>query len=433
LIGLIPKVSALVDSRQNTVDRDSPTSYLLPPNYYATWWRERGERELEDLPQMKPAAIVECLPRLWASDLKDYLGAASHKPQASSNEPGGNREPESYHQDTKAQIPNGATSGGDRSGQRWTMNDERVTHRAVLFIDTYEKLSQTVDGVRDTVDASQKTDAWVRELVKQLPKVLWVISGRQKLRWEEVEKEWADVLRQHELGPLPEQSAREFLSSCGITDEPIQDAIAKGSQGLPHYLNLAVDTFQEIEQAGQRVPSTSASPSTSQAGTEESAKSERRAPSFGTETPEELFAQFVRRLDQPEIATLQVLSASRFWNYGLFEHLVTEYQTGYPLAAYDDLSRFSFVGEGAAPETRTMHDLMREALQEHQAPELRKRVHLFLHEFYAKQLEGLDVKGITDRHKAALVEAFYHGRQAKSAEELESWLEEPSNVFSAAN
>jgi tetratricopeptide (TPR) repeat protein len=79
-----------------------------------------------------------------------------------------------------------------------------------------------------------------------------------------------------------------------------------------------------------------------------------------------------------------------------------------------------------------MHELMREALQEHQAPELRKRVHLFLHEYYAKQLEGLDVKSITEKHKAALTEAFYHGRQATSPRELWAWLEPVAEVFDAA-
>ncbi len=399
LIGLVPKVSALVDSRQNTVGRDSPTSYLLPPNYFATWWRERGERELEDLPQMEPVAIVEQLPKLWAADIRDYLGAASHKSQAASKEPGGNLGPESYHQDTKTQRGSGRM---DTQGRR-----------AVLFVDSYEKLWGTGDEGRRTRDEGQKTDAWVREMVKQLPEALWVISGRQKLRWEEVEKEWGDVLNQHELGALSEHSARQFLSGCGITGEPIQDAIAKGSRGLPHYLSLAVDTFQEIKQSGQR------------AGSVKSLFSEAES----SDSPEQMFEQFIRHLDQPEIATLQVLSASRFWNYGLFEHLVTEYQTGYPLTAYDDLSRFSFVGEGSAPETRTMHDLMREALQEHQAPDLRKRVHLFLHEYYAKQLEGLDVKNITEKHKAALNEAFYHGRRSKSAAEFWSWFGPTANVF----
>lgn len=355
LIGLIPRISKLL-----AASLDPSTTRPLD-HFLRTWWTERGERELEDLPQMEPAAIVECLPKLWAADLKEFI----------------------VHRSSFI-----------------------VGRKAVLFVDSYEKLWET----GSTEAEFFKRDAWVRELVKQLPEVLWVISGRQKLRWEEVEKEWADILKQHELGALPEHSAREFLSSCGITDEPMQDAIAKGSQGLPHYLNLAVDTFLEIRQAGQRVLAEAESAS----------------------TPEEVFAQFIRHLDQPVIETLEILSASRFWNYGLFEHLVTEYQTGYPLTAYDDLSWFSFVGEGTAPETRTMHELMREALQEHQAPELRKRVHLFLHELYAKQLEGLEVKGITEKHKAALTEAFYHGRQAKSAEELWTWFVVAFDVFEKA-
>ena len=391
LIGLIPKIANTLRDQGIEGPRDrvkeAPTSNLLSTTYYLSWRKERGERELEDLPQMEPAAIVEQLPKLWASDLRDYLRQGSRE-------------------------------SGLGSGQ--TSNDSPLStphsRSAVLFIDSYEKLWGMGDEGRRTRDEGQKTDAWVRELVKELPEALWVISGRQKLRWEEVEKEWADVLSQHELGPLPEHSARQFLSGCGITDEPIQDAIAKGSQGLPHYLNLAVDTFQEIEQAGKR------------AGSVQPLFSEAES----SDSPEQMFEQFIRHLDQPEIETLQVLSASRFWNYGLFEHLVTEYQTGYPLTSYDDLSRFSFVGEGAAPETRTMHDLMREALQEHQAPELRKRVHLFLHEYYTKQLEGLDVKNITDRHKAALNEAFYHGRQAMSAEELWSWVDAAQHVFQRA-
>jgi hypothetical protein len=175
LIGLIPKVSALVGSRQHVVDGVGPTSNLLPTTYYATWWRQRGERELEDLPQMEPAAVVECLPKLWAADLKEFIVQRS---------------------------------------------SFIVGRKAVLFIDSYEQLWETgssgqgtADSRQETGDSRQKTDEWVRELVKQLPEVLWVISGRQKLRWEEAEKEWGDVLSQHELGPLPEHSARQFLSS----------------------------------------------------------------------------------------------------------------------------------------------------------------------------------------------------------------------------
>jgi len=210
LIGLVPKISSLL---AGSLDPLNPRP--LDPSL-RSWWECRGERELEDLPQMEPGAIVESLPKLWAADVKDYLQSGSPESRVQSPEVG--------------------------------------PRNAVLFIDSYEKLRAAGDGGRETEDRRQKTDAWVRELVKQLPEALWVISGRQKLRWEEVEKEWVDVLSQHELGALPERSARQFLASCGITDEPIQEAIAKGSQGLPHYLNLAVDTFLEIKQSGQRVP-----------------------------------------------------------------------------------------------------------------------------------------------------------------------------------
>jgi tetratricopeptide (TPR) repeat protein len=392
LIGLIPKVAKLL-----AAPLDPSTTRPLD-HFLSDWWTERGERELEDLPQMEPAAIVERMPKLWAADLKDALRATSFKPQATSREEGGERREESHV----------------RNDGRTTMNDERATRKAVLFIDAYEQLWQTVDAGQQAVgsrqetgDRRQKTDEWVRELVKQLPEALWVICGRQKLHWEEVEPDWNNSLSQHELKALSDQSSRQFLASCGIASEPIQDAIVKGSQGVPHYLDLAVDTVQ-------------------------SARCKVQDAEFGGDNPDELVKQFVRHLDRSELEALQVLSAPRYWYYGLFENLMSEYETGYPATAYDELGRFSFVSEGAAAETWTMHELMREALQEAQPPELRKRVHLFLHELYAKQLEGLDAKNITDKHRAALTEAFYHGRQAKSASGLWVWLGAASDVFDKA-
>jgi len=353
LIGLVPKISSLLASQP---EPENPRT-LEPP--LRSWWERRGERELEDLPQMEPAAIVGCLPKLWAADLKEFI------------------------------VPRSSFIVG---------------RRAVLFIDAYEQLWGTGDEGQRTRDEGQKTDEWVRELVKQLPEALWVICGRQKLRWEEVEPDWKDALSQHELKALPDQSARQFLASCGIASEPIQDAIVKGSQGMPHYLDLAVDAVQNAECKMQNAE-------------------------FGGGSPEELQKQFVRHLDKPELEALQVLSAPRYWYYGLFENLMSEYETGYPASAYDDLARFSFVKEGAAPGTQTMHELMREALQEEQSPEIRKRVHLFLHEHYAKQLDGIDVKGITDQPRLALTEAFYHGRQAKTAAEVCSWFKDAVAVF----
>jgi tetratricopeptide (TPR) repeat protein len=397
LIGLIPKMAKLLAASLDPLNARPLDSSLR------AWWENRGERELEDLPQMEPGKIADLLPRLWASDLREHLGAASRKPQAPSSE---DSKPKGKSQEPKAKSGDTNSSSVQNDG-RGTINEERSVRRAVLFVDSYEMLGGTEDSRQEAVDSRQKADEWVRELVKQLPEALWVICGRQKLRWEEVDKDWGDSLSQHQLGALPDPAARKFLESCDIPTGQIQDAIIKGSQGVPHYLDLAVDAVQN-------------------------AKGKLQNANLSRGSPEGLVAEFTQHLEKPELETLQVLSAARFWYYGLFEHLITQYQTGYPLTGYDDLARFSFVKDGAAPGTRTMHELMREALQEAQSPELRKRVHLFLHQLYAKELEGLDFKGITEKHRTALTEAFYHGRQAMSAARLWAWLNRTTNVFIGA-
>jgi len=396
LIGLVPRIAKTVMDEGTGGDRDKgsegaadtePLESSIPrplDSFLREWWNERGERELEDIPQMEPGEIIDHLPKLWASDLKDHLGVTSLKPQAPGREEGGERREAS-------QV---------RNDERRTMNEERAPRRAVLFIDSYEKLWDVGMAEADFF----KRDEWLRELVTELPEVLWVICGRQKLRWAEVEPDWGKALSQHQLEPLPEQSARRFLESCDITDGQIQDAIVRGSQGVPHYLDLAVDTIQSSE-------------------------FQVHGTKFQGNGPDEMVAEFTRQLDKPEVDTLSVLSATRFWYYGLFEDLVTQYRTGYPLTGYDDLARFSFIKDGAAPGTRTMHELMREALQENQPPELRKSVHQFLFEYYAKQITGLKPNSIADQHRSALVEAFYHGRQAMTAGELWLWLEPAVDAF----
>ena len=56
--------------------------------------------------------------------------------------------------------------------------------RIVLTLDTYEKLwgGESARGAGDSLHVDQ----WVRKLVEQCPGVLFLVFGRDKLRWEEV-------------------------------------------------------------------------------------------------------------------------------------------------------------------------------------------------------------------------------------------------------
>jgi hypothetical protein len=295
LIGLVPKINRAVrgqgveDSRNQV--KETPTSNLLPATSYLGWWEKRGQRELEDLPQMEPGAIVDRLPMLWAADLKDHLSGDTTAKMGTV--------PQRSFLRCPGHVRRSCSEGlSPTFAPESVPGDARVpTRRAVLFIDSYEMLWET--GATEA--GFFKRDQWVRELVKQLPEALWVICGRQKLRWEEVEADWDEALSQHQLQALPDPAARRFLESCDITTGQIQDAIVKGSQGVPHYLDLAVDTLERTKDKGQGTKLTG-------------------------DSPDELAAQFTRQLDKPEAETLKVLSAARFWYYGLFEHLITQYQ-----------------------------------------------------------------------------------------------------------
>jgi tetratricopeptide (TPR) repeat protein len=325
---------------------------------FREWWTKRGHQELNDLQGMEPAKIAEWLPAFWAADLKDYL--------------------------------------------------EREGRPAVLFMDTYEALWEG-EGKR-TEGRFFTQDAFVRELVSNLPEVLWVITGREKLRWEEEDEDWRKYQRQYPVGGLAEKDARSFLASCGITEEALQKFIVEGSRGVPFYLDLSVDTYLQIKATQERDPS----------------------PSDFAGTPQDALDRFLYYLDRSETETLKVLSVGRFWDRELFESLVEEFNTGYPATALPELRRFSFVQVEQIPGTWTIHPLMREALQEDLDAELRGRVHQYLFDHYNDSLEGLESTAISVLHRTALTEAFHHGKHALDTEELFDWFTTIYDVFSRA-
>jgi tetratricopeptide (TPR) repeat protein len=351
-VSLIPKVTLLAIKAGGAVRE---------------WWTKRGHEELKDLPELEPNQIAERLPMHWATSLREYLA----------------------HKESPGTAPGFA--------------ERNRGSPAVIFLDTYEALWEA-----ERAEATYHLrDDWVRELVAQLPEVLWVVCGREKLRWSEVDPDWAECLDQHLVGGLADVDARSLLASCGISDPGIQQVIFESSSGMPYYLDLAVDTWSAIKERQNREP----------------------VPTDFARTPRDVFIRFLRHLTQAETETLKVLSAPRFWDYALFARLVDEYHTGYPVTMFSDLCRFSFIHQGELPDTWAMHHVMRESLQQRQASDLNRRVHQFMFEHYSSQLEGIDIRSITDRRRIALDEAFYHGRIVLSAQALLQWLSRIAVVF----
>ena len=170
-----------------------------------------------------------------------------------------------------------------------------------IFIDTYEALWESLS---DKVSFHEK-DEWIRNnLIPNMQRVSWIISGRDKLRWVlECDSDWEMYLEQRPVDELPKNECTKFLISCGIKNKDIRNVIIGASERVPYYLNLSVDTFEKIKIYKKRQPVLE---------------------DFGKTQPK-IFATFVKYLDKSEIRALKVLSAANFWNRDLFERLMKKF------------------------------------------------------------------------------------------------------------
>jgi tetratricopeptide (TPR) repeat protein len=320
------------------------------------WWHGRGKQVMEQLEELLPNQIEELLPAFFAADLKEYL--------------------------------------------------ESTGKKAVYFLDTYEALwaKNRLQG------AFHEKDDWVQELVLQLPEVLWVIAGREKIHWADVQEAWKPYLEQHLIGELSDKDCGKFLTACGIRQEEVKQVIIQGSRGLPYYLDLMVDTFTVIRQKREPVPA-----------------------DF-SKTPQKIMNRFLQYLDLYEKETLKILSFVRFWDESLFVRLVSEFKTGYPVYAYNDLFRFSFINSDEN-KTWNMNAIMRTSLQEdvkRNNPYLYQQAHEHLFAFYDEKLRSAEVGRFLEEDKQAAREAYYHAKIIKTTADFLEWFLETGKKLQAS-
>jgi tetratricopeptide (TPR) repeat protein len=284
------------------------------------------------------------------------------------------------------------------------LQQERLPRPLVIFFDTYEELTK---------------DDWVRNLVAELPEVLWIITGRERLRWAETDGEWENRLDQHEIFGLEKDHARKFLEECGVESQEIREVILKQSledqdKYFPFHLNVYLDIYDNILRKGK-----------------EPTANDLNVP------PHEFYKLFTRHLDKDEVEAFKALSAPRWWDDELVRLLFDKFGVKYHLTALPELYRFSFIKPGPRPRTLTMHDRMRDCLQNwlkgsKDYQQLWEDLHRFLFGHYQTQLDGIGLKDISDQHKTALGEAFYHASQTMEAEKLADWVFDAVRVFEDA-
>lgn len=259
----------------------------------------------------------------------------------------------------------------------------------VFLIDTYEDLWSES---RHEGNIFIK-DAWVRELVASLPFSLFIMAGREKLRWEEIDSEWRYVVDNHLLESFDENDSGKFLTLNGVSDSNIRNAIISSSEGHPYHLDLAVDTYYEIRKLDKK-PSKN---------------------DFG-KTKRLIFERFISKLERSEIETLKILSIPRFYNYDLFESLIQFFETGYPISAFSEFNRFSFLKK--RKDIFYIHGLMRQSLNHFIDNKLKVRVNQFIADFYEKNLSNANDQDFIIN---SLSEAYYHRSNYLKNIDLQDW------------
>ncbi|MCG6113176.1 MAG: tetratricopeptide repeat protein [Paracoccus sp.] len=282
----------------------------------------------------------------------------------------------------------------------WRSRAEIGCPRIVITIDTHEKLGQ----------GELRGDDWLQTLVRETPGALILIFGRDRLRWAELDDRWEDVLDQHLLGALSDEDADSFLAQVPIPEADMRARIVGSAEGLPHYLDLAVSTYEDILKRGE-TPVTE---------------------DFGT-TPVKVRERFLDHLPPEERRELFLASYSESLSERLFLDLADAFLGGAGNVSWTRLKRRSFMTEGSDGRL-VIHALMREALQEQdevERSELFARVHEWLFERYAARTRVTDALSVTSEAERAFIASCSHAARL-SRDHLIEWIEDAYQPFHAA-
>ena len=214
---------------------------------------------------------------------------------------------------------------------------ENSTEPMVVFLDTYERLVNEMSSVGEPLN----NDLWLRGedgLIQNIPNVLWVIAGREKLKWERFDAEWKESLEQHILGNLSLTDADSFMRSAGIGDAALREGLYDLTKGTPVYLDVCVDSYTSLAEQGK-------TPALSDFGKNEYTLIER----------------FARYMDDSRKDIVYMLTCMNIWNDRMVAELGSKIIPGFSLTTYEKVKEFSFVAR-SDEDSYNIHQTVGETL-----------------------------------------------------------------------
>lgn len=198
-------------------------------------------------------------------------------------------------------------------------NVQNLDKPLIIFLDTYEKL---VNEVKQDGYTLMK-DLWLRDdngPILQVPGILWVIAGREKIKWGDYDKDWEETLEQHLLGDLSFEDADDFLKEAGISEEKLRNQIYKLTNGTPVYLDICVSTYEILQANGEKIS----------------------IDKFGTKV-DKLVERYIKYMDTQSSEMVYILSLIGNWDDQMLQEVIYDILPNFSITLYEKIKKLSFV------------------------------------------------------------------------------------------
>lgn len=214
---------------------------------------------------------------------------------------------------------------------------ERHVHtsgaKLVFFIDTHEAMLDR-ERFRST---KQGGDEWLKELIGCTENGLYVIAGREYLKWADENPEWSPHIEQHALGELSDTDADYFLSLIPVREAGIRKAIIDTAHGVPLYLDLCASIYLIKKANGERL----------------------RQQDFRL-AENEVIRRFLAHLDPEQEQALRAACVPEIFDYTLFGALLRDLNIGFPLTLFGEFCSTSYTEcVQTDPELYKIHNSVR--------------------------------------------------------------------------
>jgi tetratricopeptide (TPR) repeat protein len=257
----------------------------------------------------------------------------------------------------------------------------------VIFLDTYEALWDNNYGIGSKDDP----EIWIKDiLIPSMQNVLFVILGRDKLRWLKTDKDWDTLLEQHFINELSEQDACSFLVSCGIEDEVLRTRMIKISKGHPLALDLCLDNYDAIKASREPVLS-----------------------DFDLSLDiNTLISRIVGHLNQNEKELVLLLSVVKLWNQEIVEAILIGFNIPMSKLTAGFLDELSIIQYDDNLNMFKMHDIASAYLSDQLNSRQKEQLHHIILEHYKTILDQMEISNFS--YISILNEVLHHASELKS-------------------